>query len=141
MFQKWDTIGHCLLFRCRYMVRIKRFTSTLFLCQVGGCSIGSVVAMYVILTVSSFPVLRFVNLTFSFHLIHSFCFLQLQYLPVYALTLGLLAQIFIACLLGHFIEVSVRFEIKSICFCLNLIHTLLFSFVYSMTRFIERHWI
>ncbi|XP_031636823.1 odorant receptor 67d-like [Contarinia nasturtii] len=64
----------------KYMKRVEKLTFIMFFGQIASSSIGSVIIFYVILT--------------------------LHYLPVYGLLFGLLFQIFTACLLGNFVELT-----------------------------------
>lgn len=138
----------------------------MFFGQVASSSLGSVIILYVILTVN-FPfnsILTIWYLSFEMNcnrFAHNFlstCALtQLHYLPVYGLLFGLMFQIFTACLLGNFVELTVCYQFNYfVCLLCNSLNALLlhasmamyeffiwFCFTFSTIKFTRPHclWI
>lgn len=100
------------------MKRVEEITFQAYFAQVGGSSVCSVLIAYALMTVRIFSR----DFYFFFAYAHyktdiysskkkpqfiRFCLLQLDYLPFYGVMIFLLIQIFVPCLLGNFVEITV----------------------------------
>lgn len=90
------------------MEHTENTTFLIYFAQVSGSSMCAIVIAYAVLTVIHNEIN---DLFFIHYFINTIDFNRL-YLPFYFLLFGMLVEILVACLLGNFVELTVRFTIK-----------------------------